>query len=166
MFFFHFCTHFLNTNYSHDSYPSSIKNLPYSWYTHFCHTWPFYIMKIRKPFAFSKYVILYCWSYFKSYLPLVFDTSRSRYDPQSGDRICHSITCVHMLLPMRMKVFNIIRNSNYTGSSLLSSVLMFNYPCCKEALILIPVVAYPLTLHSENSCSPSLVLTVDVDKES
>ena len=71
-----------------------------------------------------------------------------------------------MLLPMRMKVFNIIRNSNYTGSSLLSSVLMFNYPCCKEALILIPMVAYPLILHSENSCSLSLVLTVDVDKES
>jgi len=67
---------------------------------------------------------------------------------------------------MRMKAFNIIRNSSYTGSSLLSSVFMFNYPCSKEALILIPVVAYPLILHSENSCSLSLVLSVDVDKES
>ena len=43
---------------------------------------------------------------------------------------------------------------------------MFNYPCNKEALILIPVVAYPLILHSENSCSLSLILSVDVDKES
>lgn len=57
---------------------------------------------------------------------------------------------------------NIIRHK--TTQEFLSSVSMFSHPYSKEALTKIPVVAYPLKLSSENSCSVSLVLIFHLEK--